>query len=208
MSPKSSFKQLREEERETRRQLIMEAALKLFDHKPFHEIGMRDIAEAAGISPASIYRYFPTRDDLFAEVLTRDMSEIEPLIKQKMEDGNADYETLITSVIDYVMANQPKFQMMCHCMMGEGINPRVIKGYRALEQYILHLFEKAFIQAGFTVNVPLRVQAALCSLVGIMLVFKNYPDLTESEKKAHMITVAMAGRYPEGRVGEEENKDT
>lgn len=199
MSPKSSFKQLREEERETRRLLIMDAALRLFDKKPFHEIGMRDIAEAAGISPASIYRYFPTRDELFAEVLTQDLTEIEPMIQQTLEEGKGDYENLISGLIDYVMSNAPKFQMMCHCMLAEGMNEKVIKGYRAIEQYILHLFEKAFRDAGITDNVPLRVQAALCSLIGIIMVFKNYPDLTEREKKAHMFAVAMAGRYPEGK---------
>ncbi|MBU0993563.1 MAG: TetR/AcrR family transcriptional regulator [Proteobacteria bacterium] len=202
MSPKSSFKQLREEERETRRQLIMEASLKLFDKKPFHEIGMRDIAEAAGISPASIYRYFPTRDELFAEVLTQDLAEIEPRIQKRLAEGKGNYETLIGGIIEYVMENAPKFQMMCHCMLAEGMNDKVIKGYRAIEQYILHLFEDAFREAGFTDNVPMRVQAALCSLIGIIMVFKNYPDLTENEKKSHMFNVAMAFRYPEGKSRE------
>ncbi|MBU0992186.1 MAG: TetR/AcrR family transcriptional regulator [Proteobacteria bacterium] len=199
MSPKSTFKNLREEEREARRQVIMEAALKLFDEKPFHEIGMRDIAEAAGISAASIYRYFPTRDELFAEVLTQDLSEIKPLIEQKLSEGKGNYETLISGIIEYFMGNVPKFQMMCNCMLAEGMNKKVIKEYRAIEQYVLHLFEDAFREAGFTENVPLRVQAALCSLIGIIMVFKNYPDLTEKEKKAHMFNVAMAFRYPEGK---------
>ncbi len=199
MTPKSSFKQLREEERETRRQLIIEAAYKLFEKKQFHEIGMRDVAEEAGISPASIYRYFPTRDDLFAEVLTQDLTDVEPLIKTTQLEGNANYETLIKGIIDFSMENDAKFQMMCHCMMGEGVNERVLNSYRAIESYIVSLIEKAFRDAGIEDNVPLRVQAVLCSLIGIILVFKNYPDLTEDEKKAHMYHVAMAARYPEGK---------
>lgn len=199
MTPKSSFKQLREEEREIRRTLIINAALKLFEKMAFHDIGMRDIAEEAGISPASIYRYFPTRDDLFAEVLTQDLSEIENIIQDKKKDGKANYETLIKGLIDFTMQNDAKFQMMCHCMIGQGINKRVLTGYRTIESYVLGLFEKAFRDAGIKENVPLRVQAVLCSLIGIIMVFKNYPDLTENEKKAHMFNVAMAARYPEGK---------
>ena len=199
MTTKSSFKQLREEEREIRKKLIMEAALSLFDVKPFHDIGMRDIADKAGISPASIYRYFPTRDDLFAEVLSQDISEIESLIQSKQQEGNANYESLIRGIIDYTMTNDAKFQMMCHCMIGQGINQRVLSGYRDIESYLLTLFEKAFRDAGVRENVPFRVQAVLCSLIGIIMVFKNYPGMTDKEKKDHMFKVAMATRYPDGK---------
>ncbi len=35
----------------------------LFSPMPFDKVGMRDIAPEAGLSPASIYRYFSNRDD-------------------------------------------------------------------------------------------------------------------------------------------------
>ena len=69
MGDKSTFKQLREDEREVRKQLIIKAAKELFEEKSFHEIGMRDIAIKAGVSAASIYRYFPSRDDLVTALI-------------------------------------------------------------------------------------------------------------------------------------------
>lgn len=199
MGTKSTFKQLREEERETRKKMIMEAALTLLDEKPLHEVGMRDIAQEARISPASIYRYFPTRDELFSEVLTQDLSEFEVMIKQKLNEGKADYETLINGFIDFVMDNSAKFEMMCSCLLDHGMNKKVIKGYRSIEQYILHLFESAYRAAGFNSNAMDRVQADLCSLIGIILVFINYPDLTKDEKKNQMLRIAMNNRYPDGK---------
>jgi AcrR family transcriptional regulator len=67
---------LREDEREVRKALIIGAAMKLFEEKSFHEIGMRDIAAEAGVSAASIYRYFPSRDDLFVEALIQDINSL------------------------------------------------------------------------------------------------------------------------------------
>jgi len=56
---KSTLTKLRERERQARRNLIIDAAIKLFAAKPFKQVGMRDIAAEAGLSPASIYRIFP-----------------------------------------------------------------------------------------------------------------------------------------------------
>ena len=85
MGDKSTFKQLREDEREVRKRLIIKAAKELFEEKSFHEIGMRDIAVKAGVSAASIYRYFPSRDDLFVEALIQDINEIEERFQQRLE---------------------------------------------------------------------------------------------------------------------------
>ncbi|HMK33906.1 MAG TPA: helix-turn-helix domain-containing protein, partial [Desulfomonilaceae bacterium] len=73
----STLTKLRKKERETRRDLIIDAAIRLFATTPFDRVGMRDIASEAGLSPASIYRYFSNRDDLFVEALCREIKSIE-----------------------------------------------------------------------------------------------------------------------------------
>jgi len=40
----STLKKLKEEEREVRRNLIIDAAIRLFGRKPFNQVGMREIA--------------------------------------------------------------------------------------------------------------------------------------------------------------------
>ena len=76
MSDRSTFMKLRQDEREVRKSLIITAAMKLFEERSFHDIGMRDIASEAGVSAASIYRYFPSRDDLFIEALIQDINRL------------------------------------------------------------------------------------------------------------------------------------
>ena len=71
MPHKLSFKNLREDERETRKSIILDSAVRLFNEKIFHQVGMRDIAAEAGISAATIYRYFPSRDDIIWKLCCR-----------------------------------------------------------------------------------------------------------------------------------------
>lgn len=55
-------------QRETRRE-ILDAALGLFAQHGFHGTGMRQIARAVGINEASLYHYFPSKEQLLDAVL-------------------------------------------------------------------------------------------------------------------------------------------
>lgn len=46
---------------------IVDAALDLFTNQGFDETSMEQVAEAAGVSRRTVYRYFPTKDDLVFE---------------------------------------------------------------------------------------------------------------------------------------------
>ena len=46
---------------------IVDAALELFTDQGFDATSMEQVAEAARVSRRTIYRYFPTKDDLVFE---------------------------------------------------------------------------------------------------------------------------------------------
>lgn len=50
---------------------ILEAAFALFVKHGFHGTSMRQIAQEAGLTPASIYNHFPTKDEIFHQVILR-----------------------------------------------------------------------------------------------------------------------------------------
>lgn len=50
---------------DTRRKQILDAALILFDKKGYSKTRVVDIAEAAGISKGLVYRYFPSKVEIF-----------------------------------------------------------------------------------------------------------------------------------------------
>lgn len=89
MNTESKFAELKEKEREARKQIIIDSALALFAKKPFYEVGMRDVADEAGVSPATLYRYFPSQEELFVEAFIQDISavslEFENMVKNDQQ---------------------------------------------------------------------------------------------------------------------------
>ncbi len=191
MSERSTFMKLREDEREVRKSLIMEAAMKLFEEKLFHEIGMRDIAKEAGVSAATIYRYFPSRDDLFVEALIQDMNNIEKRLEQRLEEGTSAIEDLAIAVVDYLIDNEASFQMMCHFMIRGGINPRAMNKFNAVQVYFMNMFDEVVKKAGYRGDNRYFTQAFFASLAGVVMTFRNYPGRTKEERRKHMHTLAM-----------------
>lgn len=55
---------LRERKKAKMRALIQEHALRLFRECGYDETSVEDIAEAAEVSPSTVFRYFPTKPDL------------------------------------------------------------------------------------------------------------------------------------------------
>lgn len=56
------------EDKEQRRQDILDHAWARFQTRPWAEITMSDVAEDSGLSKAALYRYFETKETLFLEV--------------------------------------------------------------------------------------------------------------------------------------------
>ncbi len=54
---------------ERARQAILDAAYELFIHQGFAATSMRQIADAARLSPGSLYNYFPSKDAMFQAIL-------------------------------------------------------------------------------------------------------------------------------------------
>jgi AcrR family transcriptional regulator len=66
---------------EERRRVIIEAALALFSRKGFRGTTTREIAEAAGCSEATIFKYFTTKDELYSAILEAKAAIEETLAK-------------------------------------------------------------------------------------------------------------------------------
>lgn len=66
-----SSTQRRERERNTKRELILDAALNIFAEEGFERTTIRRIAEVIEYTPGAIYAYFSDKDEIFYELHTR-----------------------------------------------------------------------------------------------------------------------------------------
>lgn len=52
-----------------RRVALLEAAARIFGHKPFDEASMTEVASAAGVCIQALYEHFPSKRDLYEQVM-------------------------------------------------------------------------------------------------------------------------------------------
>lgn len=87
---------LRDEQRALTQRKVLTAALELFDEGANEDFAMHDLAKRSGVSLATIYRHFPTKDALVAAVA------VEP-VRRALEtaddaDDADDYLSFISSL--------------------------------------------------------------------------------------------------------------
>ncbi len=76
---------LREKRQEKRTQEILESALKLFDEKGYAGASMEDIAEAALLTRAGLYKYFSDKAKLLGALRAWKIQVLQERIEKKLE---------------------------------------------------------------------------------------------------------------------------
>ena len=77
-----------------RRERIVEAGLALLRHQEHSQIQMKDVAAEAGVALGTVYRYFQSKDHLFAEVLAHWAGRLQTNIERRPLRGETNSERL------------------------------------------------------------------------------------------------------------------
>jgi AcrR family transcriptional regulator len=89
--------------RNERRQKILAAAADLFGANPYDSVQMRDVAARAAVGKPTLYRYFPSKEELFLEVfksgLDRLDAEVATILKDREQPGRA-LERLLQALLN------------------------------------------------------------------------------------------------------------
>ncbi|MBF6544465.1 TetR/AcrR family transcriptional regulator [Nocardia brasiliensis] len=91
---------------DARRQVLLDAGARLFAERAYDAVLMEDVAAAAGVSRALLYRHFPSKRELFAGVYQQAANQL--LIDTPLDSGAPLAEQLaagLTTHFDYFEAN-------------------------------------------------------------------------------------------------------
>jgi TetR/AcrR family transcriptional regulator len=93
---------------EDRREQIIEVAVRLFSQKGFRGATTKEIASAAGVNEAIIFRHFATKSDLYAAIIDRKansagMQALRNALARAMEqhDDRQVFETLAFHMLEF-----------------------------------------------------------------------------------------------------------
>jgi len=188
MKSENAFARLKKEERERRRDIILDAAERVFASTPFTEVNMRRIAREAGISAASIYTYFPDQEALFVETYLRRVKDVHEMFENAISEampGEA-VEKLAINYLDYFIEQDTYFRMMAHFMLYAELHPESLEKLNKTERAMMDIFERAFKKAGAGGNTRLLAHTFFAGLNGILISFRRYPGRKEEEVRRHM----------------------
>lgn len=125
---------------------------------------MGDVARRAGLSTATLYRHFPSRDDLLATVFDTDVEHCTALLARAVEDPDVwrGFSTAVREIVDLELEN-PGF---LHVAMTDPAAVTAFQGFRVaaapqLEALVQRLTAEGVARPDLTASdVVLLVQAA------------------------------------------------
>ncbi|MET8831884.1 TetR/AcrR family transcriptional regulator [Streptomyces sp. NPDC004610] len=97
----------------TRREQILKEAARLFAERGFHGVGVDEIGAAVGISGPGLYRHFPGKDAMLAELLVGISGRLLTGAKRRVAEAGADcppdglLDALIEGHVDFALDDRP-----------------------------------------------------------------------------------------------------
>jgi len=187
----SRFAELKEKEKQARKQIVIESALALFAKKPFYEVGMRDVADEAGISPATIYRYFPSQEQLFNEAFIQDISAASKEFENLLEnDEPVGIEDFAIKFVEHLIENESTFQMMTYLMLKDNLAHPVMGQFDSVTKIFFDLFTTLLERHGLaTEDARIYSHSFVASITGIIMTFRNNPLTDRDSARDHIIKI-------------------
>jgi len=92
---------------------ILEAAERVFSEKGYYSTKVYQIAELAGVSVGTIYRFYNSKEELYAEVIRTKLKKLERKVNSaiKGKDPQEALREYVKTVIDFFEEERPFFEL-------------------------------------------------------------------------------------------------
>ena len=175
------------------RRRILDATVELLAERGYSGTSTRQIAARAEVSEASIFKYYPRKDDLLMTIVTEtineiydySMEEVVPDLLERFQD--APLEELIRNVIKERLAffgeNPKKLQVIYQEML---VNPEVRRYFKEKVWARMDELSRSLIRRGIDTGElrnmdPFFIQKALFGMLFHTTVFERVLDLNDQD---------------------------
>jgi AcrR family transcriptional regulator len=114
--------------RDERKEQVLQAAAKVFARKGLADAKIVDIAAAAGISHGLAYRYFSSKEEVFAELVERSSNGVARLAEAALEQPGTPWDKLLWITRETLagMRRRPEYTLVVlHALTNEAVPAEV-----------------------------------------------------------------------------------
>ena len=189
--PPRTLADLKQQEKDARRQLILNAARTLFAEKDFQQVTVREIARQAGVGVGTIYNYYQNLDDLFLDIFLSNARELITQIDGELDKQCPSLADFCRIYVSYLHRHLTFYQMMSHFMLGGEPGADAIDRLNDLMRQLMDRMETIIRRTtGIRQNTRIRAHTLFAALNGVMISYARYPGRSDEEIRQHTLRLA------------------
>ncbi|HTS60610.1 MAG TPA: TetR/AcrR family transcriptional regulator [Candidatus Acidoferrales bacterium] len=189
-----------------RRRRLLDSALDLFAHKGFNGTTTREIAAAAGVTEAIVFRHFPNKHALYSAVLDlkHESGEVASIVAgwQALMDANDD-EGLFRAIIQAILHNYRRDTRINRVLLFAALEgheagleqhrQRSLPVFERLCQYVARRQSEGAIRPGDPGAIVTAGIAAAAYYVQMTELFGFRPDTADTQMAEEFVRILMNG---------------
>jgi TetR/AcrR family transcriptional regulator len=203
----------KEREKEQRRNLIIDAAERIFFKKGLENSTMDDVAAAAELSKGTLYLYFKSKEDIQLAIAMRGSDILKEMMQKRLSDNKTGHENLLELAeisIDFSSRHKHYYEFFLFFQIAKfdqlNIDESRIRKY-LIEQSPLAIVHECVVKGiadkSLRTDIPAGVFAATLwsQLLGVLIVinykkniYKMFGINSEDILKTHLDLVSRGGR--------------
>jgi AcrR family transcriptional regulator len=105
-----------------RRKQLLEVARRVFGRKGYHVVTMDDVAREAGVTKPILYDHFPSKRDLYRDLLEEDLADLKERLREALETSKGNRQRIqgsFQAYFDFVDEEGAGFRLL----MQESVGP-------------------------------------------------------------------------------------
>lgn len=189
MNERVTLSDIRQQEREARKQLIVDAAKRVFATRPYDRVRMKEIAEEAGMATSSLYTYFTSQEDLFLEASLGETRTLTTQLEEMIHTDDGAVEKLhiiIDTFIDYIARHDSYFRMQVLFMTFGNLSNESLESMNSAMRRAFDLFDELFRELHYDGEVRHLSHFFFAALNGILVTYRKFPGHDEEETIRYM----------------------
>jgi len=185
-------------DKEVKKQEILIAAMKVFARKGVANTKMADVAESAGIGKGTIYEYFKSKDDIFAEAFSHFMEQMDAVIAKrlfKIHDPIEKLDAGITAWVEVIKNCSIDFMEIIMDFWAEGVRHKhkttvfdLDKMYDEYRRMLVEILEDGISKDKFRpMNTTIVASILIGAIDGLVLQWIMDRNLFQFEEAANVL---------------------